>query len=196
MLDVKWLDALSLPARIMGGLFVFSALALGCNKWWMPLPFVEDWKALFVLGLLLTGCLFGASMIASAAEAFRKRQARHMATNRREAIRAEREKAEADGKAEILRRLDHLGRNELRYLAQALRDNSQSFTGWVHSADLSNLLHKELLTTPGGTHHQDHYPFWIPDLIWQALLARRYDFIAKDDEASAKEEAAKRKGRL
>ncbi|MCA0025486.1 MULTISPECIES: hypothetical protein [unclassified Mesorhizobium] len=195
MPDVKWLDALSLPARIMGGLFLFSVLALSCNRWWMPLPLVENWKALFVLGLLLTGCLFGAAMIALSADAWRKTRVRTQAERRRSDIKAEHARVKAEIQANVLKRLDHLSRKEVGYFAQALRNNSQSITGWVHSADLSTLMDKGLLTTPGGNHHQDHYPFWIPDLVWQELLGRRDEFIAKDDDFTAKEKADKTRGR-
>ena len=42
-----------------------------------------------------------------------------------------------------------------------------------------------LVGTPGGTAHQDHYPFYIVDFAWEALQARRDEFLAKDDETES-----------
>ena len=69
-------------------------------------------------------------------------------------------KAEEDEQIEIqkqkvLGRIEHLSKDELNYLADCLRENSQSFTTYVHSPSASTLGSKGLIYTPGGTHHQD-----------------------------------------
>jgi hypothetical protein len=80
---------------------------------------------------------------------------------------------------------------EIRYVADALRKNEQSFTAWVHSPYMSNLMAKGLVATPGGTHNQDYYPFYFLDFAWNALLARKDEFIAKDDEHKRRKAAEK-----
>jgi hypothetical protein len=48
--------------------------------------------------------------------------------------------------------------------------------------------------TPGGVYDMDHFPFCIVDFAWKALLARKPEFLAKDDENERKqkeEEAAR-----
>jgi hypothetical protein len=54
---------------------------------------------------------------------------------------------------------------------------------------------KGLVVSPGGRHHQDHYPYMIADFAWERLLARKEEFIAKDDE-NRRREAAEEKERL
>ena len=52
-----------------------------------------------------------------------------------------------------------------------------------------------LVDTPGGTAHGDHYPYFIVDFVWEALLARREEFLAKDDENQRREEEEEREER-
>jgi hypothetical protein len=56
---------------------------------------------------------------------------------------------------------------------------------------MSNLMAKGLVATPGGTHNQDYYPFYFLDFAWNALLARKDEFIAKDDEHKRRKAAEK-----
>jgi hypothetical protein len=50
---------------------------------------------------------------------------------------------------------------------------------------------KGLVWTPGGQHHQDHYPFSFYDFVWEKLLERKEEFIAKDEAYKRAEEAEK-----
>jgi hypothetical protein len=52
----------------------------------------------------------------------------------------------------------------------------------VHHGPVALLCGKKLAWTPGGQHHQDHYPFTFHDFVWKAMLARKDEFIAKDVE--------------
>jgi hypothetical protein len=49
-----------------------------------------------------------------------------------------------------------------------------------------------LVGSPGGTANQDHYPYYVVDFVWDALLERRDEFLAKDEENKRREEEEKR----
>jgi hypothetical protein len=91
--------------------------------------------------------------------------------------------------AQVLKRLDHLSAQEIRYVADCLRKNEQSFLAYVHSGPVSNMMARGLVGSPGGTHHQDYYPYYFADFVWQALLARKDEFIEKDNEHKRREAA-------
>jgi len=95
----------------------------------------------------------------------------------------------------VLNRIPHLSKDELHYLADCLRENSQSFTTYVHSPYASTLGSKGLIYTPGGTHNQDYYPFVVHDFVWNHLLENREQIITQDDENKRAEEEKKRKAR-
>jgi hypothetical protein len=62
----------------------------------------------------------------------------------------------------------------------------------VHSPHVSNLVAKGMVSSPGGPHHQDHYPFYFVDFVWNHLVRHREQFIAKDDEHKRRKEAEER----
>jgi hypothetical protein len=60
-------------------------------------------------------------------------------------------------------------------------------------------LGKGLVWTPGGTHHQDYYPFSFHDFVWAVLLERKDEFLAKEEkhkraEAAEREAQQRRRG--
>jgi hypothetical protein len=73
-----------------------------------------------------------------------------------------------------------------------LRDGSPSFYTYVYSPPVSVLQGKGLVWTPGGTHHQDHYPFSFHDFAWHVLVKRNDEFIAKHAEFKRVEEERKK----
>ena len=101
-----------------------------------------------------------------------------------------------DGRAKaqrvVLERLNYLCAEELRYVADCLREGSQSFYTWVHSPHAATLVSKGIVISPGGTHHQDHYPFSIVDFVWKELLAKKAEILARDDENRKREEQQRR----
>ena len=110
------------------------------------------------------------------------------------------EVAEATGKIEEVReaaldRIEYLAPKDLRYLAECLREGNQSFFTYVHSPPVTTLMGKELVYTPGGTHHQDHYPFTIRDYVWKELLSRKDEILKKDEENKRDEHERKRRRR-
>lgn len=101
---------------------------------------------------------------------------------RRDMRKAEEEEQIEKQKQKVLDRIQHLSKDELNYLANCLRENSQSFTTYVHSPSAAILGSKGLIYTPGGPHHQDYYPFVVNDFVWQYLLDKKEEIIARDEE--------------
>ena len=120
---------------------------------------------------------------------------RTLLQQRRDIRKQENEEQLNENKQKVLNRISHLSKEELRYLADCLRENSQSFTTYVYSPYASTLGSKGLIYSPGGTHNQDYYPFVINDFVWNHLLENREKIIAQDDENKRIEEEKKRNSR-
>lgn len=152
-------------------------------------------KPATVLLCVVSGALSFTSIVAFLINIVGAGRKRSLLQQRRDLRKAEEEEAISKNKQKVLDRIQHLSKDELKYLANCLRENSQSFTTYVHSPSASTLGSKGLIYTPGGTHHQDYYPFVVNDFVWQYLLENREDIIAKDDENKRLEEEKKRNAR-
>lgn len=191
------LSALKLPARIIAGLFLFCLLALFLDYIGIvELAKVHALARLFlILGTVLSGSLSLAAVGGLTYDAVSHRHKTKLLSVRRDLRRADNERAREEHEKSVLARLDYLTKEEIAIVADCLRKNEQSFTNWVHSSHVANLMAKEFVGTPGGTHHQDYYPYYFFDFVWQALLARRDEFIAKDDENRRLEREEERRAR-
>jgi hypothetical protein len=194
MPDPRWLDALKLPDKVIAGLFLFTLLVLGFD--YFALVNLADLTALarpiVIIAAALFGCLSFAALGALVYGVVMQRRKRTLLSQRRHMRQQEAEAAQEKYEAQVLARLDFLASEELRYVANALRKNEQSFTAWVHSPHVSNLVAKGMVSSPGGPHHQDHYPFYFVDFVWNHLVRHREQFIAKDDEHKRRKEAEER----
>ena len=200
--DLKsWLEALKLPVRIIVGLLIacITLLALYVFK---VLTF-EFFGEHTIPILIILSVVFGALSLAHLGELlfgpFNEARKQSILSKRRDIRRQEAEADRAERQRAALARLDHLSADELRLIADALREGAQSIYIYFHSPPAGTLIGKGLLYTPGGTYHQDHYPFTFHDFVWTELIARKDEFIAKDDEnqrRNAEEENnRKRRGR-
>jgi hypothetical protein len=189
------LSALKLPARIIAGLFLFCVVALALAYFgFISLAAIDPVaQLLLILGAVLSGSLSLTALIGLFYDRWFLRHKTKLLSERREIRRAEVKRERTEFEAQAVRRLGYLTAAELRIVAKCLRKNEQSFTGWVHSSHVANLAVRRLVVSPGGTHHQDHYPYMFTDFAWEALLARKDEFIAKDDENKRREAAEKRK---
>lgn len=192
--DAAWLDALKLPLRVKIGVTLGAAALLILNH--LEVIALNDFGSLAKPIVIVLGVFTGALSVSGvAALAFGEisRSRREAALERRRDRRkAEREEENQAAIEAALQRLDYLSASELRYLADCLRKNSQSFTGWVNSSSLSTLMAKRIILSPGGAHPGGDYPFFVLDYAWKELLRRKADFIALDEE-NAKDEARKRR---
>ena len=195
--DSKWMDFFSQPTKVMGGLFAFFACSLVLD--WLTLVELSAFGSLarpiFILGGLLTGFLFLASVIAFAIERVRAYLKRKDVNQRRQTKEFEQRAKKSEAEAKVLARLDHLSKEEIQVVADALKAGSQSFYTYAHHPPVGAMAAKMMLTTPGGAYNQDHYPFHFYDFVWKALLDRREEFLAKHEQNEQAEAAARRAAR-
>ena len=200
ILDPKWLDALKLPLKVT----IAVALAASVLS-------ALDWKGVLDLGplgaftrpiLTIIAVVFWILTIVGVIDYLlapvRERRRQDTLSTRRAVRRKEQEEQRDAQRAAVLARLDHLSAEEIGYVADSLRKRSLTFYTYVHSPPVTMLLGKGLVWTPGGTHHQDHYPFSFHDFIWAVLLERKDEFLVKEEEherAEAAEKEAQRRRR-
>src|SRR6266480_2072605 len=183
MFPRHWLnDALKLSVTIFIGLFLFAILALSFDYLgFIRLPeFGSRARPALILEVLLFGSLSVAALGRVIYDIWIQGHRRSLLSQRREIRRLEVEREHAQYESLVLRRLEYLSREEIRCIADSLRKREQSFFASVRSPLASNLMAKGLVWTPGGAHNQDLCPFLFVDFAWDALLARRVEFIGKD----------------
>ena len=152
-------------------------------------------KPATILLCVVSGALSFTAIVAFIIDLIGAGRKRTLLQQRRDLRKIEQEEELNKSKERVLERIPHLSKDELRYLADCLRENSQTFTTYVHSPAASTLGSKGLIYTPGGTHHQDYYPFVVNDFVWRHLLENRDQIIAKDEENQRAEEEKKRNAR-
>jgi signal transduction histidine kinase len=185
------ISALKLSGRIIAGLFLACLVALALNG--LGVIQLAGISVLALPSIILAAVLFGALSLTALGGLFYDRwYERHKTTllaARREVRRNEGKRERAEFEAKALARLDYLSALELRFVANCLRNNEQSFTASVYSPHIKNLITRGLVTSPGGTHHQEHWPFMIEDFAWEYLLAHKVKFMARDYENRRREAA-------
>lgn len=198
--DPKWIDALKLPLPVFFALALATSMLLGLNlTGFLDIGPVKDYVR--PLLIIVTVGLWSLVIVLTGNELlkpiFEKRKISALETRR--AVRRKEEEAEAaEERARVLERLDHLSMEETTYVADCLRKGTPSFFTYVHHGPVTLLCGKKLAWTPGGEHHQDHYPFMFRDFVWKAMLSRKDEFVAKDDEfkrQAAAEKAAQARRR-
>lgn len=195
--DAKWLEALKLPLRVMIGitLGVAGILWLDFKQLFELTVFGAIVKPLLVVVCVIAGAISLSGMVAMVYDSIVERRKEKALDRRRELRKKDEEEKAENAKSKALERLEYLSEEELYYIADCLRKRSQSFTAWVHSSGAATLVTKGLAYTPGGTHHQDNYPFVINDFAWKELLHREAEFISRDDRNTQQREAARSKRR-
>jgi len=193
ILDPKWLDALKLPLKA-----AFAGALAASVLWWLqkaghldlgPLgPFASP---VLIIAAVVLWVQTIVALVDFLSKPLREKQKLAMLSARREQKRKERtEEAEAEEQA-ILAHLDHLSAYEICVVAEALQAASPTFYTYVNSPPVTMLQGKGLAWTPGGTHHMDHYPFTFRAFVWDALLARREEFLEKHAANERAEEERK-----
>ncbi len=181
----------------MIGLFIACVVLLGFD--WAEILALADFgqlaKPIVIALAVLSGSLSITGVGAFVKDQLTNRRKMSLLAARRQLKLQETESRRAKAEAAALDRIDHLSSQEIRYLANCLRKDSQSFYTYVHSSSVTTLMGKGLVYTPGGTHNQDHYPFTISDFAWKALLARKDEILARDNKNRKKEQEEKRRGR-
>lgn len=194
--DAKWLDVLKLPFKAKLAialacgllLYLFDASLLSFGK------LDNIIKTALVIALAVSAVIVVVDGLAWLAGPIVQRRHSSLLAARRALRRKEEEAQREEQRAAVLAQLDHLSAWEIKVIAKALKSDSPTFYTYVHSPPVTMLLGKRLAWTPGGEHHQDHYPFTIADFVWEELLKRREEFLAKDQAVRDAEEAEKRSG--
>ena len=197
ILDANWLNALKLPTKVLTGVFIASIILLSLDKAEiLKLSiFGTIAKPATILLCVVSGALSFTAIIAFFIDLIGVGKKRTLLQQRRDLRKAEQEAERNERKQRVLERIPYLSKDELRNLADCLRKNSQTFTTYVHSPAASTLGSKGLIYTPGGTHHQDYYPFVVNDFVWEHLLENREQIIAQDEKNQRAEEEKKQSAR-
>lgn len=184
MLDANWLNALKLPTKALTGLFIASIILLIFDKTKILdlSVFGSLIKPSVILICTVSGALSFTAISATLIEIFSAHRKRTLLEQRRELRKNEQKEAENERKQKVLDRIQYLSKDELCYLADCLREKKQSFTTFVHCPTASMLMSKSIIYTPGGTHHQDYYPFVIYDFVWEYLLENKEQILVLDNK--------------
>ncbi|NBS74451.1 MAG: hypothetical protein EBS66_13365 [Betaproteobacteria bacterium] len=182
--DPKWLEAFKLPLRVMIGISLasYALLWLDSTKHIDLSIFGILAKPAVVVLMVVVSALALSGIGSVAYDIFISKQRQSALAERKMARKKEALEYSIANQAAALNRLNYLTPEELRFLTDCLRKRNQSFTTWVHSSYAATLVAKGLIYSSGGTHHEDHYPFTIIDFVWNELLVRKDEFIARDDE--------------
>lgn len=194
MFDAKWLDFFKLPLRAVIAVAIASAALLA-----LVLTHILDLGPIgpFALPVLIIVAVASVAMgIVGGGEAllapFREKRKQSALEQRRAIRKKEEDERQEHRRGSVLGRLNHLSKEEIDLVADALRNGSPTFYTFVYSPPVSVLQGKGLVWTPGGAHHQDYYPFSFHDFVWEALLERKDEFVAKDAEHKRAEEERKK----
>lgn len=189
--DPKWLEVLKLPLKVTVAVALAASVLLVLDVRGIldfgPLgPYTRTVLIIIaVVFWILTIVGVTNDLLAPVRE--KRRQA--ILSTRRAVRRKEGEEQRDTRRKAVLARLDYLSEEEIRYVADNLEKGTPTFYTYVHSPPVSMMMSKGLVWTPGGQHHQDYYPFSFHDFVWEALLSRKDEFIAKDAEHKRAKEA-------
>lgn len=191
--DAKWLDALKLPLKVTIAVALASAaiLALSLMGLLDLTPFGPFAGPVLTILFVIFSILAVVGVIDFLMVPLREKRRQSALATRRAVRRREENEQQAAQHAQIIARLDHLSKEEIRYVADSLRKGSPSFYTYIYSPPVTLLQGKSLVWTPGGPHHRDHYPFTFHDFVWEKLLERRDEFFAKEEQHKRAEEAEK-----
>lgn len=196
-LDSNWLNALKLPTQVIIGLFLASGIILLFDELGIVKLSALSYfaKPFVILMAILWGSVSFTGVCTVLINEWKKRNKRSLLSFGRKLRLQERADSRAAAEKAALERLDYLSPQELRYLANCLREGSQSFYAYYYSSATAMLIDKRLICTPGTSHNQDRYPYTIMDFVWKALLARKGEFLKKDEENHEREREEEEKPR-
>lgn len=200
MPDPKWLDALKLPLKVTLAVALSASVLL-----WLNVKGILDLGPLSLYSkpiLTIIAVVFWILSIISATEYLLKpaneKRRQKMLSVRRAIRKKEQDDRQTATEKAVLARLDHLSSEEIRYVVDCLKNGTPTFYTYAHSPPVAMLLGKGLAWTPGGTHHQDHYPFTFFDFVWAEIVSRKGEFVTKHEtlqKAEIAQKEAERRGR-
>lgn len=195
--DSGWLAALNLPTKVIAGVFLAACIVLGLDLYSILdlAAFGGLARPIVIILAILFGCLLFATLVALVAQPIIAKRKTSLLSERRRIRKEENEAERAKAREKAIEAIDHLSGWELHYVEDALRDESPSFYTHVNSPPVAQLIAKNLVYSPGGQHHREHFPFSFHDFVWEALQERKKELIEKSEEFQRREEAKRRSGR-
>jgi len=112
-------------------------------------------------------------------EQFSERRKQLRFSGRRAGRKQEQKRQRTRAQARTLKHLDHLSQDELKYVMDCLRNETPVFHTYEQSPPVDALQRSGLVWSSGTENHTDHFSFTFYDFAWEALLARKDEFIAK-----------------
>lgn len=112
-------------------------------------------------------------------EQLSERRKRSRFEGRRAGRKQEQKRQRTRAQARTLKHLDHLSLDELKYVVDCLRNETPVFHTYEQSPPVDALLRNGLVWSSGTENHTDHFSFSFYDFAWEALVARKDEFIAK-----------------
>jgi hypothetical protein len=152
-------------------------------------------KAVVILLCVVSGALSLTAIASFFIDIFTAERKRTLLQSRRDMRSEEREQEIEENRKTALARIAHLTSQEIEYFSNCLKEQSQSFTTYAYCPHVATLQTKGLIYTPGGSHHQDYYPYVIHDFVWSHLLGNQELIISIDDENKRIAEEKKRNSR-
>jgi hypothetical protein len=110
---------------------------------------------------------------------FSERRKQSLFEGRRAGRKRQKKHEEAQAQARTLKHLDHLSPDELKYVVDCLRNETPTFHTYNESPAVDALQRNGLVWSSGAKNHSDHFSFSFYDFAWEALLARKDEFITR-----------------
>lgn len=104
----------------------------------------------------------------------------------------EKEEKTIEAERKAIARLDHLSRDEIYYVSEALVKGSQTIYTYYHAPAMGSLQGKGLIWLSRQQHNKDYFPFTFHDFVWAELLRRKDEFLEKEKEHIRAEKDAKK----
>ena len=186
--DAKWLEALKLPLNVNIAIALSSATLIACDRFgYLDFGVSQQFvRPILIVLLVVFGALSFLGLIEPLLAPVKERQKQRLLDIRHQARVERKRDKENKSKKQVLDRLDTLSKEEIRRVADCIRSDSPTFFTYVSSPPVTVLMGKGLVWTPGGQHHQDHYPFSFHDFVWEKILERREEFLEKDGSLNTK----------
>lgn len=181
----NWIDAffkaLDLPTRrLLMAFAVFWAIAL-FDGWGYSLDEMGSVVRPLIV-ILATG--FGAAGTVALADHAWTFYRAHQRRKANAVLKIAREKEDAEKSATAihttLARMARLNTLEQAILRTALYTNAQTVIWHLNDPNASSLVAKNLLVRLPGVHDEDRWPFYVPDFVFDELVAKRDEWLGSE----------------
>jgi len=181
MLDRRRIGRMKLPLRVALAVALASGVLLLLDS-----QSVLDLSAVHAKTQTIAAIVWVASSVFSLGaivnlllERFGERRKQSRSAGRRAGRKQEQKRQRTRAQARTLKHLDHLSLDELKYVVDCLRNETPVFHTYEQSPPVDALQRNGLVWSSGAENQTDHFSFSFYDFAWEALLARKDEFITK-----------------